>query len=54
MRVLAIYALEKLNAREALPRLQELLRDTRRSNLGDPVTVGEAARRAIAVIAPLP
>lgn len=52
MRVLAIRALEKLNAGEALTRLQGLLRDTRRSNSGDLVTVGEAARRAIAVIAP--
>jgi HEAT repeat protein len=49
-RVLTILALEKLNAREALPRLRELLQDTRRSNFGDRLTVAEAARRAIAVI----
>lgn len=54
VRVLAISALEKLNAREALPRLRELLQDTRRSNFGDRITVAEAARRAIAVISQLP
>ena len=53
-RVLAIDALEKLNAREALPRLRELLEDTRRSNFGDRTTVAEAARRAIAVLSQLP
>ena len=53
-RVLAISALEKLNAREALPRLRELLQDTRRSDFGDRTTVAEAARHAIAVISPLP
>ena len=52
-RVLAIYALERLNAREALPTLQELLRDNRRSNFGDRTTVAEAAKRAIAVISQL-
>jgi HEAT repeat protein len=50
VRVLAISALETLSAREALPRLRELLHDTRRSNFGNRVTVAEAARRAIAVI----
>jgi HEAT repeat protein len=45
-----IYALEKLNAREALPSLQELLRDNRRSNSGDRPTVAQAASRAIATI----
>ena len=54
VRVLAISALEKLNAREALPRLRELLQDTRRSNFGDRATVAAAARRAIAVISQLP
>jgi len=54
VRVLAIDALEKLNAREALPRLRELLEDTRRSNFGDRTTVAEAARRAIAVLSQLP
>jgi HEAT repeat protein len=54
LRVLAIYALEKLKAREALPRLRQLLEDNRRSNFGDRTPVAEAARRAIAVISQLP
>jgi HEAT repeat protein len=49
-RVLAILALEQLNAREALPRLQVLLEDTRPSNFGDRITVADAAKRAIAVL----
>jgi HEAT repeat protein len=53
-RVLAILALEKLNAREALPRLRELLQDNRRSNFGELMPVAEAAKRAIAVISQLP
>ena len=52
VRVLAISALEQLNAREALPRLRELLQDSRRSNVGDRLTVAAAAKRAIAVIFP--
>jgi HEAT repeat protein len=54
VRVLAIDALEKLTAPEALPRLRELLQDNRRANFGDRTTVAEAARHAIAVIAELP
>ena len=54
VRVLAIYALETLKAREALSRLQQLLEDDRRSNFGERTTVAEAARRAIAVISQLP
>jgi len=54
MRVLAIYALEKLNAREALPKLRELLEDNRKSNFGDLTTVAEAARHAIAAISQFP
>jgi hypothetical protein len=54
VRVLAISALEKLNARDALPRLRALLQDSRRSNFGDRPTVAEAAKRAIAVISQLP
>ena len=49
-RVSAILALEQLKAREALPRLRELLEDFRTTNLGEPVTVSETARRAIAII----
>jgi HEAT repeat protein/carboxypeptidase family protein len=48
MRVSAIYALETLNAKEAVPRLIPLLDDHRRSNLGTPVEVAEAAKAAIA------
>src|SRR5262249_10161104 len=46
MRVLAIYALETLNAREALPRLISLLDDRRKSNFGAQVSVAEAAKAA--------
>ena len=49
-RVLAISALEHLNAREALPKLRELLSDERRANFGEQVKVGEAARHAMAVL----
>ena len=49
-RVLAIFALETLNAREALPALRTLLQDNRRSNFGNQTTVAAAAKRAIAVI----
>jgi HEAT repeats len=48
MRVLAIYALETLHAREALPRLIALLNDDRKSNFGAQVSVAAAARAAIA------
>jgi HEAT repeat protein len=53
-RVLAILALETLKARQALPRLRELLHDARTSNFGDRTPVAEAARRAIDVISPVP
>jgi len=48
IRVLAIYALEKLGAKEALPRLHELLRDDERSTFDGLVSVAEAAKAAIA------
>lgn len=48
MRVLAIYALETLEAKEAVPRLISLLSDHRKSNFGAQVSVAEAARAAIA------
>ena len=48
MRVLSIYALETLNAKEALPRLTSLLADQRRSNFGAQVSVAQAAEAAIA------
>ena len=47
-RVLAIYALETLHAREALPRLAALLTDHRRATFGARVSVADAARAAIA------
>jgi hypothetical protein len=47
MRVLAIYALETLHAREAVPRLLSLLDDQRKSNFGAQVSVAEAAKAAI-------
>ena len=53
-RVVAIAALEKLNAREALPRLRALLQDHRRANYAAQVSVSEAARHAIAVISSQP
>jgi HEAT repeat protein len=48
LRVLSIYALETLNAREAVPRLISLLDDHRKSNFGAQVSVSDAARAAIA------
>ena len=48
MRVLSIYALETLDAKEALPRLFSLLNDRRRSNFGAVVSVADAAKAAIA------
>ena len=47
MRIHAIYALETLKAKEAVPRLIPLLDDHRRTNLGTPVEVAEAAKAAI-------
>jgi HEAT repeat protein len=47
MRVLAIFALETLKAPQALPKLRELLHDNRKTHAGEPITVAEAARRAI-------
>lgn len=48
MRVYSIYALETLNAREAVPRLISLLDDHRKSNSGSQVSVSDAAKAAIA------
>ena len=48
MRVRAIYALETLKAKEALPRLNALLNDHRKSNFGAQVSVADAAKAAIA------
>ena len=54
MRVLAIHALEKLNAKTALPRLRELQDDQEKSNFGDTERVGDAAKAAIAKLEPRP
>jgi HEAT repeat protein len=48
IRVLAIYALEKLGAKEALPRLHALLDDQQKTNFGEQVSVANAAKAAIA------
>jgi hypothetical protein len=47
MRVLAIYALETLNAKEALPRLFELATDKQKSNFGGLVSVADAPERRL-------
>ncbi len=47
MRVLAIYALEKLGAKEALPNLRALLADEEKSHFDKMVSVAEAANAAI-------
>jgi HEAT repeat protein len=47
LRVLAIFAIQKLSTRTALPRLHELESDQARSNFGDMITVAEAAKAAI-------
>jgi HEAT repeat protein len=47
IRVYAILSLEKIGAKEALPRLRALLNDFEKSRLGKPVSVAETARAAI-------
>jgi hypothetical protein len=46
--VLVIYALEALDAKEAVPRLRTLVNDDRKSGFGARVTVSDAAKGAIA------
>jgi HEAT repeat protein len=48
VRVFSAQALAKLGATEAVPYLRALLNDHEKSRLGDPVTVEEAAKTAIA------
>jgi hypothetical protein len=48
LRVGAIYALETLHAREAVPRLTSLLNDHARTNFGVQISVADAAKAAIA------
>jgi len=50
MRVSVIQALVKLDARDALPRLQAMVDDRAMPNAGPRVTVGETARAAIATL----
>ena len=50
MRVLAIDALKKLGAKEALPRLRSLLDDYETSHFGDLMSVAQAARAAITTL----
>jgi hypothetical protein len=50
IRVLAIYALETLHARDAVPRLASLLNDHEKSRFGNQVSVADAARAAIATL----
>jgi HEAT repeat protein len=47
MRVLAIFALDELKAKEAIPALQGLSNDNARSSFGDLVRVADAADEAI-------
>ena len=54
MRVLAIYALEKLKAKEALPRLLALLDDEERIHFDGLGSVSEAARAATAKLTEIP
>lgn len=50
VRVIAIESLQKLRAKEALPKLRKLQNDSQRSRVGELKQVGEAAREAVAVI----
>jgi HEAT repeat protein len=54
MRVLAIYALEKLKAKSALPRLRLLLNDNEMTHFDGQETVAEAAKKAVAELQELP
>lgn len=51
VRVSAIQALQKLGARKALPRLRALTTDAEREHVDRLITVGEAARAAVAAVA---
>lgn len=54
MRVLAIYALEKLKAKQALPQLHLLVNDDEKIHFDGLGTVAEAARAAIAKLGAMP
>jgi HEAT repeat protein len=48
MRVLAIFALEELDATEAIPKLRALLSDGEKTHFDKAIPVGEAAKEALA------
>lgn len=50
VRVIAIQSLAKLHAKEALPRIHQLLEDREKSHFGSLVSVADAAQAAIAAI----
>ncbi len=52
MRVLAIYALQKLNAMDAVPQIRALLHDNERIHFDGGGTVAEAARKALVELSP--
>jgi hypothetical protein len=54
MRVLAIYALEKLKAKESLPQLHALIDDNEKIQFDGLGTVGQAAKAAIATLSEIP
>lgn len=54
MRVLAIYALEALKAKESLPQLRLLVNDEDKIDFDGLVTVAEAAKKAVAEFQALP
>ena len=54
MRVLAIYALETLKAKESLPQLRALVHDEDRIHFDGLGTVGDAAKKAVAELQALP
>jgi HEAT repeat protein len=54
MRVLAIYALETLKAKDALPRLRLLTNDEERIHFDGAGTVAESAKKAVSKLEALP
>jgi HEAT repeat protein len=50
VRVIAIHALEKLRAGDALPHLHALLNDHEKTHFGDQISVADAAKAAIAAL----
>jgi len=54
MRVLSIYALEKLKAKEALPQIHLLVNDEEKIHFDGLGTVADAAKKTIANLEALP